>query len=139
MAEWLAEERLLLIQGWARDGLSYEQIAKNCGVTKQCLFNWREKSPEIAEALRKGREVVDRELENALIKRALGFTLTKTRIIEDDKGKKRIETIVEEVAPDTAAIIFALKNRKPDTWRDKRETNITADVEDLSPLVELLK
>ena len=92
---WLTEDGLILLKGWARDGLTDEQIAHNCGISTTTLYNWKNKHIEIFEALKKGKEVVDYHVENALLKKAL--------------------------VGDTTAQIFWLKNRRPDKWRDKQE------------------
>nr|WP_294665372.1 helix-turn-helix domain-containing protein [uncultured Ruminococcus sp.] len=100
--KWLKEENLLLLEGWARDGLTDEQIAKNIGITVSTFYEWKKKYSEISESLKKGKEVVDYEVENALLSSAL-------------EGN-------------TTAQIFWLKNRRPDKWRDKQkeETDKTA-------------
>ena len=69
---WLSSEGLLKLESWARDGLIDEQIAENIGINPATLYDWKKKYPEISEALKKGKEVVDIEVENALLKRALG-------------------------------------------------------------------
>lgn len=131
------KDKLILVEGWARDGLTDEQIANNLGIGTTTLYNWKNQHMEFREALKKGKEVVDFEVENALLKRALGYKyeeVTKERIERKDaKGnaltdvhgfptyEMAITKIVEkEVAPDTTAQIFWLKNRKPNEWRDKR-------------------
>ena len=130
---WLTEEGLLKITGWARDGLIDKQIARNMGVSYTSLKDWKNQFPAIAEALRKGKEVVDREVENALFKSAIGYTQTirkpvKVRDVEYDPetGRKVREVerwvAVEEeihVPPQVTAQIFWLKNRRPDQWRSK--------------------
>lgn len=85
--EWLTEESLEKIRGWARDGLTDEQIAHNIGIARQTLALWKKKYPDIDDALKKGKEVVDFEVENALLKRALGTTTTTTqyKMIKVDK------------------------------------------------------
>lgn len=100
--KWLKEDNLLLLEGWARDGLTDEQIAKNIGIGERTLYEWKEKYPQISQPLKKGKEVVDYEVENALLSSAL-------------EGN-------------TTAQIFWLKNRRPDKWRDKQkeETDKTA-------------
>lgn len=100
--KWLKEDNLLLLEGWARDGLTDEQIAKNIGITVSTFYEWKKKYSEISESLKKGKEVVDYEVENALLSSALGGN--------------------------TTAQIFWLKNRRPDKWRDKQkeETDKTA-------------
>lgn len=91
--DWLTPDALLLLRGWARDGLTDEQLARRMGVAAATVCEWKKKYPEFAEALQKGREVVDYEVENALLTAALGGNLT--------------------------AIVFWLKNRRPDVWREK--------------------
>ena len=124
--EWLSEDGLIKIQGWARDGLIDEQIAHNMGITTKTLYEWKNKYSEISEALKKGKEVIDRQVENALLKRALGYTYDETTY-EDGVETKRV---TKEVAPDTTAQIFWLKNRKPAEWRDKIEQQQTVTIQD---------
>ncbi len=96
--KWLEPEGLTLLEGWARDGLTDEQISQNCGVTATTLYVWKNRFPEISEALKKGKEVVDYQVENALLGKAL--------------------------SGDTTAQIFWLKNRRPDKWRDKPDIKV---------------
>ena len=70
---WLEPDGLLLLEGWARDGLTNEQIAHNMGITAKTLYVWKSAYGEICEALKKGKEIVDIQVENALLKRALGY------------------------------------------------------------------
>lgn len=137
--EWLTEEGLLLIEGWARDGLTEEQIAHNMGVSYSSLKNWKNEHLAILTALKKGKEVVDREVENALLKRAKGYTateqvVTSRKVVEYEDGK-RIKEISEPCVievekhypPDVTADIFWLKNRKPEQWRDKQNVEVNGE------------
>ncbi|MCX7531445.1 HNH endonuclease [Lactococcus lactis] len=247
--EWILEEGLLKIQGWARDGLTEEQIAHNMGIAVSTLGNWKKSHLEILEALKKGKEVVDIQVENALLKRALGYEfveVTKERMSSESqkkrhdgqskltekqwatcidyfdssccycgksgkltkdhlqplkqKGELEIANVVpacascnsskkdnqwlswfqkqefytqdkakliqkwitfslsikelfeeepsesemviskevtKQVAPDTTAAIFWLKNRKPNEWRDKREIQISGDIGVRNPMQNL--
>lgn len=132
ITEWLEEDKLILLEGWARDGLTEEQIAKNIGVSVKTLYNWKEKELPILQAIKKGKEVVDFEVENALLKKALGYTetLNKQRVTKDGN----IVDIEEDVhiAPDSTALIFWLKNRQPKKWRDKVE--LTSDDEKMKEI-----
>ena len=65
--EWLEPEGLLKIEGWARDGLTDEQIAQNMGITAKTLYEWKKKYGEICESLKRGKEIIDRQVENARI------------------------------------------------------------------------
>ena len=91
--EWLTEDGLLLLKGWARDGLTDEQIARNCGISRKTLSQWKKDYSDIGDALKKGKEIRDYEVENALLAKAL--------------------------SGDVTAQIYWLKNRKPKQWRDK--------------------
>lgn len=125
--EWLEPEGLLKIEGWARDGLVDEQIAQNIGIAASTLYEWKNQYPEISEALKKGKEVVDRQVENALLKRALGYKYEEIKTEETEEGKK-VTVTIKEVVPDTTAQIFWLKNRKPDQWRDKRDIEHSGEI-----------
>lgn len=137
--EWLEPEGLLKLEGWARDGLTDEQIAKNMGVRTSTLYDWKKKYSEISESLKKGKEVVDRAVENALLKRALGYSYTETtrELVET----KMIVTkeVVKEVQPDTTAQIFWLKNRRPDIWRDRKDLEAKVDVNQQDPFKDMSK
>jgi transposase-like protein len=142
--DWTTEEGLLKIEGWARDGLTDEQIAHNIGIVPSTLYEWKKKYSEISEALKKGKEVIDRQVENALLKRALGYEYEEVKqIIEkDEKGKdrKRIEKTVKKVIPDVTAQIFWLKNRKPNEWKDRRDVSVDGTIDTkVSKLDSILK
>jgi len=141
------EPRLIEIEGWARDGLIDEQIAKNLGIAYSTFREYKNKHPALSAALKKGKEVVDRQVENALLKRALGYEYeeVKTYVEIDGHGreKKRKEITKKIIAPDTTAQIFWLKNRKPHEWRDKRDVEHSGSVDTglnkLDSILEQLK
>lgn len=138
---WIAPEGLLKIQGWARDGLSDKQIAHNIGITQTTLYEWQKRFPELSEALKKGKEVVDREVENALLKRAMGYEYTEVTqepVENKDTGEVRMQVtkrVTKQIAPDVTAQIFWLKNRKPEEFRDKRDVELSGSV-DLGSIIE---
>ena len=117
--KWLEPEGLLLLEGWARDGLTDEQIAHNMGITRKTLYDWKAKYGDICNALKKGKDVVDTQVENALLKRALGYDYQEQRIEVSEKDGEKVIQTVKHVAPDVGAAAFWLKNRRPDKWRDK--------------------
>lgn len=117
--EWLTEENLILLEGWARDGLTIDQIAHNCGVVSSTLREWKKKKQAISEALKKGKDVADYQVENALFKKATGYIMNINEEKLDRDGE--IHTITKQIyiQPDTQAAIYWLKNRKRDKWSDK--------------------
>ena len=108
--DWLQKDKLILLEGWARDGLTNEQIANNIGINVKTLYDWKNKNSNICNILKKSREVVDFEVENALLKSALEGNVT--------------------------AQIFWLKNRRKLQWRDKVEDYTTSN--ELTKVDELL-
>lgn len=108
--EWLEQDKLTLLEGWARNGLTDEQIAHNMGIVTSTFYEWKKKYPKFSEVLKKNKEVVDLEVENALLKSALSGNIT--------------------------AQIFWLKNRKAKEWREKVE--VTNNAEELNKVRELL-
>ena len=110
---------LLHTGGWARDGLTDEQLAQKMGIATGTLYEWKKSYPEISEALKRGKEVVDIEVENALLKRALGYDYTEERVEISEKDGRKVIQNTKHIAADTTAQIFWLKNRRPDRWRDK--------------------
>lgn len=139
--DWITEDGLLKVQGWARDGLSNEQIAHNMGVSAKTLCEWQNRFGEFRNAIKKGKEVVDREVENALLKRAMGYeTVEEVEEPVEDKDTGLTEMRVtkrvkKQIAPDVTAQIFWLKNRKPDDFRDKRDVELSGHV-DLGSVIE---
>lgn len=246
-SEWITDEGLLRIEGWARDGLADKQIAENIGVAYSTFREWVKKFPALSASLKKSKDVADRQVENALFKRAIGFEYTEDtyELIADKGQKKRHENIqdltehqwgislayfdhrcvycgkdgeltkdhldplknggkltfanvvpackscnsskkdhqwmawyqkqkyydqqrarkiteyvnfamllpdekektdtrlvvtkrvTKQVAPDTGAAAFWLKNRKPETWRDKKETELSGNVSVSNPFADL--
>lgn len=139
--DWLTEDGLLKVQGWARDGLSNEQIAHNIGINKDTLYEWQKRFSDFSDALKKGKEVVDREVENALLKRAMGYEydeVTQEPVTDKDTGITEMRVtkrVTKQIVPDVTAQIFWLKNRKPDEFRDKRDVELSGHV-DLGSIIE---
>ncbi|HAT4283507.1 TPA: transposase [Clostridium perfringens] len=136
------KDKLILVEAWARNGLTDEQISKNLGIAYSTFREYVKKYSALSAALKKGKEIVDIEVENALLKRALGYKydeVTKELIEDEETGiseLKVIKVVTKEVVPDTTAQIFWLKNRKPKEWRDKKdvkhEGNINNPYENLT-------
>lgn len=138
--EWTQPEKLTLIEGWARDGLTDEQIAKNMGITRTTLFEWRKLSPYISNALKKGKEVVDYEVVGAMVRSAMGYNVklekqvklkTVTYIDGNRHEKEELVTVYEEthVPANVTAQIFWLKNRKPEDFKDRVDVADVTDYE----------
>ena len=124
---WREPEGLLLIEAWARDGLTKEAIAHNCGVHRSTLNEWEKNYPDIADALKRGKDVADILVENALFRRATGYVYTEVKVEYECGVEIKRTEITKEVPPDVGAQCFWLKNRRPDRWRDKQQVEASVD------------
>jgi hypothetical protein len=128
------QPKLTLVEAWARDGLTDDQIAHNLSIAVSTLYEYKDKHPEFSEALKRGKDDIDVIVENALLKRALGYSYeeitrepVQVKPYTDEHGNVRehklevTKVVVKEVQPDTTAQIFWLKNRRPQAWRDKQD------------------
>ena len=136
--QWLTEEGQIRLQGWARDGLSDEQLAEKMGVCPSTFYAWKNKYPEISEALREGKEVADRRVENALYNSCFDRKITirrpfKVKDVYYNDGKRcereRVIYGEEDVAipANEKAIEFWLANRKPEKWSRKEKLEVSGD------------
>ena len=119
--------RLVEIEAWKRDGLTDEQIYINLGISKQSFYKYKEKYVDFFDSLKKGKEVADIEVENALFKRAIGYRYKeKIKEVKEIDGKKTvfIKEVEKEMPGDVGAQIFWLKNRKSSKWKDKQDIDI---------------
>lgn len=131
--KWLEPESLILIEGWARNGLTDEQIAHNMGIRRETLWAWKAKFPNLDNALKRNREVVDMIVENSLFRSAIGHTVKvkkpiklkteKQKVGEGKIVEERVEMVETEVyiQPNVTAQIFWLKNRANNKWNDRPE------------------
>ena len=133
---WLTEDGLELIRSWSRDTFSKAEIAKRMGINANTLVKWQKKYAEIDEAINTTRELVDYQVENAVLKAALGY---KTKEIKVTIGKKIVngemvemlkEVTTKEVAPNIKAAMFWLNNRKFDDWKLNRDKIVEVDPDD---------
>ena len=138
---WLTPEGLTLLSGWAKEGLSDEQIANNMDIHPSTLYEYKKKHQEITESLKKNKDIADYEVENAMYKKCLGYNVKiikhfklKTTLYDETTGRKKSETeelVAGEdeihVPADTTAQIIWLKNRQPKKWRDKQISNDTPE------------
>lgn len=153
---WLTEEGLIKLEGWARDGLTDEQIAHNIGVNVKTLYEWKKRFCNISKSLKMGKEVADYIVENALFKSACGYEydeITQEPLYDNNghellgtDGKQIVKVTkvtTKQVNPNATSIIYWLKNRRPDKWRDKPEgksdsQNIADIAKNTADLAEIL-
>lgn len=145
-AEWLTDDGLLLIRGWARDGLTEKQIAQERMHIAYSTFNeWKKRFPELSEALKKSKSYVDAELEETAFDHANGKVFVKETVTDiqyegvDENGNpievsRHTREIIRQVPPNATMQIFLMKNRVPEKYREKREEQIQVTNADYSLL-----
>jgi hypothetical protein len=139
------KSNLILVECWCRDGLLEVDIARKLGIGVSTLSKYKVDHIELREALKRGKEVVDFLVENALLKRALGYNydeITQELVaVKNEEGeiiynldgsiKKELQVtkvVTKEVIPDVTAQIYWTKNRKPKAWRDKQDIAMIAKI-----------
>jgi transposase-like protein len=140
---WITEDGLLLLKGWARDGLTDEEIAKKMGINVATLYRWKDKYCNICEALKKGREPVDVILEDTAFERATQWKtvkeITKELKFDRESGETRLmvtKEVEKRVPPDSTLLIFLMKNRMKDKYGDKQHVEISGQL-DTNPFAGL--
>ena len=106
----------------AKEGYTDEDIAESLGIGIRTLYDWKKKYPQFSQALKENKDYFDNKVEEALLKRALGYEYEETEIIATKEGKSsKVKKTKKTIPPDVTAIIFWLKNRQPDKWRNRLE------------------
>ena len=120
--DWITDDGLLLLESWARDGYTMTDISNKIGIDNDCFLRWKDRYPEIRKAVSKGKELVDYQVENALLKSALGYKTKEVKVTTTMRYGKVVETIKEvtdkEIAPSVPAIQMWLYNRNKDKWKN---------------------
>ena len=114
----------------ARRGCSDEEIAEAFGVSVRTVYNWKKAHPEFLQALNECKGKADEAVVESLYARACGLTKRTTKkereVIDADGNKVKLTELIEEtLPPDTTAMIYWLKNRQPELWRDRPKQDDT--------------
>ena len=144
---------LSLIERWARNGESEENMAKRLKIAYSTFRRYKDEREALSATLKKTREIVDGEVENALLENARGFykkveKAIKVKQVYYDSKDRRCEKETVEVVEvqeffrgDVGAQCFWLKNRLPDIWRERQAELPKTDEADarLRELVSAIK
>jgi hypothetical protein len=102
------------------------ELADFFNVSEQTINTWKKKHPTFLESIKRGKEIADMEVANSLYKKATGYTTDDVKIFQYEGMPVKVPYI-KEYQPDTTSIIFWLKNRRPDKWRDKTEHDVNVN------------
>ncbi len=116
------------IKKLAEFGFIDTQLAELLGVNESTIVRWKQASPELVHVLKEGKEIADARVVMSLYERATGYSHPETHI-SNHQGEITKTEITKHYPPDSTAMIFWLKNRQPDKWRDKQEIDFTKPLE----------
>lgn len=128
------------VKAACRNGATDKDLAELLGCGKTTLQTIKREHEGFRDMVKKDKQVADLFVENALFKRACGFEYeevsTEVLVNKDGSGTTTfVKKTKKQVAPETAAAMAWLKNRRPDLWRDRQDVNLTND----SAFVDALK
>ncbi len=106
-------------------GYTDKQLCKLLGINTQTINNYKKEYPEFFESLKRGKAIADGKVELALFQRAMGYSHPDVHILRDGT----LVPIIKHYPPDPTCMIFWLKNRQPERWRDKQELEFTKPIE----------
>lgn len=112
-------------------GATDKEIADFFEVSDRTIYRWQVQFPEFCQALKAGKEAADERVARSLYHRATGYSFQSEKVFQYQGQIVRAET-TEHVPPDTTAMIFWLKNRRPEEWRDKSEVVHRHSVENMT-------
>lgn len=155
---WISEEGIFLLEGWGKRGLNKADIAHNMGIHPSTLSEWLKVHPEIDKAIKSGKAVTDILVENSLVKSALGFIYTEVTkelvpvkkpkldkdgneiegLFEEELEMKVVKEVDKVQPPNATSMIFYLKNKLPEHYKDRKEQHITGGLDNSNdPLKKL--
>lgn len=108
----------------ARRGCTVAEIAEAFGVSERTVYRWSKAHPEFCQALNESRSEADEAVVESLYAKACGnsrrVTKKKREVLDSSGRKVKLTEVIEEtLPPDTTAMIYWLKNRQPELWRDR--------------------
>lgn len=119
--EYVDQARVL-----CEEGMTDKELARFWGVNPSTVYEWQFAHPELAEAMKIGKAPADDRMERRAYEVAMGYTttITETLKLRDAQGNEFLKEYQKEVVipPNPDMLRWLLKNRRPDTWRDKTET-----------------
>ena len=135
----MTENELKLISYLARDGMSLEKIRRTLKIKKSKWQKFLKENPDEKRRLELLRHTTDYAVEDALLKRALGYTSEEYRETEKPNGTEQVTTH-KDVPPDVRAAALWLKFRRKDVWDEKHqepdEVDISEKIEELDKEAE---
>ena len=115
---------LKLIRYMYRKGATDLEVCEELGIAEITIHRWKKAHPDFLKELKSWKEEADEEVERSLYERATGYSCPETKVFMHE-GCIVTEEITKHYPPDPTSMIFWLKNRKKDEWRDKQEIDMS--------------
>jgi hypothetical protein len=122
------QEYIELAYNYCLLGATDEQLAGFFNVTRSTISAWKTKQPKFLSALKRGKIEADAQVARSLFKRATGYSHPETHV-SNYQGEITLTELVKHYPPDTTACIYWLKNRRPESWKDKIELSTTVKLD----------
>lgn len=114
-----------IVKSLAARGYTDKEMATILNISEKTFYLWQEKYPEFLQAIKEGKEKPNHQVERALFERATGYEHEAVKIFCGRDGIVTQVKYIEHYPPDPTSMIFFLKNRMPEKWRDVRQTELT--------------
>ena len=110
-------------------GATDKDLADFFSVSLPTIWRWQSAHPEFCSALKVGKSAADDRVERSLYHKANGYSFKATKIFMPANASAPVYApYIEHIPPDTTACIFWLKNRRPEQWREKQETEHSGSI-----------
>ena len=117
---WLEGEGLNLVKEWAEAGMTDKAIGEKIGIKAQTVVDWKKKHEKFALVLKKARNVIMNDLENAMYRSATGYFVEEDAL--DRNGN--VVSVKRYISPAPQTQIWLSKNWDSEHYKDKRDMNI---------------
>ncbi|MBC6150104.1 hypothetical protein HB834_00385 [Listeria booriae] len=116
------------ITAWLREGETQASVCKRIGVSQSAFIEYKKEFPKLNEAIKKGEQFLDLQVEESLAKRAIGYEYEETKtvieVLPSGDKKKRIEKVKKHIAPDVGAIALYMKHKRILQSKDEELTGV---------------
>ena len=101
-------------------GYTNQQLADFFNVDVSTLERWMKKE-HFRGAIKSGREFADSQVVDSLYNRARGYVGKEVKTATHEGVITDVKVVDKHIPPDPTSMIFWLKNRQPEMWREKRQ------------------
>ena len=116
----LTPARLEQARNYYALGATDREVIEFLGICEATLYNWKKTSPEFLEAYKTGTAVCVERVARTLYTKACGYTVKESKVFREN-GETVIVDVDKHFQPDTTSMIFYLKNKDSDNWKDVKE------------------